>query len=60
MPFSEMWRLVDLVRIDVWKERIAYIFRVEKPASEEPALSRWLQTVPPVENTQLYKKREGG
>jgi hypothetical protein len=23
-------------------------------------LSRWLQTVPPVENTQLYKKREGG
>jgi hypothetical protein len=23
-------------------------------------VSRWLQTEPPVENTQLYKNREGG
>jgi hypothetical protein len=32
-----MWRRVDLVWIDVSKERIASIFRVEKSASEEPA-----------------------
>jgi hypothetical protein len=32
-----MWRRVDLVWTDVSEERIAYIFRVEKSASEEPA-----------------------
>jgi hypothetical protein len=35
-----MWRRVYFVWIDVSEERIASIFRVEKPASEEPA---WLQ-----------------
>jgi hypothetical protein len=37
MPSSETWRLVDLVWSDVSEERISCIFRVEKPASEEPA-----------------------
>jgi hypothetical protein len=32
-----MWRRVDLVWTDVSKERIAYIFRVEKSRSEELA-----------------------
>jgi hypothetical protein len=32
-----MWRCVDLVWTDVSEERIAYIFRVDKLASEEPA-----------------------
>jgi hypothetical protein len=32
-----MWRRVDLVWTDVSEERIAYIFKVEKSASEEPA-----------------------
>jgi hypothetical protein len=32
-----MWHRVDLVWTDVSEERIAYIFRVEKSASEEPA-----------------------
>jgi hypothetical protein len=32
-----MWRRVDLVLTDVSEERIAYIFRVEKSVSEEPA-----------------------
>jgi hypothetical protein len=37
-----MWRR-DLVWTDVSEERIAFIFRVEKSASEEPALSMWQQ-----------------
>jgi hypothetical protein len=37
MPSSGTWRHVDLVWTDVSKERIASIFRVEKPVSEEPA-----------------------
>jgi hypothetical protein len=32
-----MWRCVDLMWIDVSEERIAFIFKVEKSASEEPA-----------------------
>jgi hypothetical protein len=36
MPSSGMWRRVDLVLTDVSEERIAYMFRVEKSASEEP------------------------
>jgi hypothetical protein len=32
-----MWRRVDLVLTDVSEERITSIFRVENPASEEPA-----------------------
>jgi hypothetical protein len=32
-----MWRCVDLALTDVSEERIAYIFRVEKSASGEPA-----------------------
>jgi hypothetical protein len=32
-----MWRRIDLVWTDVSEERIASIFRVEKPESEEPA-----------------------
>jgi hypothetical protein len=31
-----MWCRVDLVWTDVWEESIAYIFMVEKSASEEP------------------------
>jgi hypothetical protein len=54
-----MWHRVDLVWTDVSEKRIASIFRVEKSASEVP-MSRWLQTEPPVENTQLYKNRKGG
>jgi hypothetical protein len=34
-----MWRRVDLVWTDVSEEHIASIFRVEKSASEEPALA---------------------
>jgi hypothetical protein len=37
MPFSGMWRHVDLVWTDVSEERIASIFRVEKSARDEPA-----------------------
>jgi hypothetical protein len=37
MPYSGMWRHVDLVWTDVSEEHIASIFRVEKSASEEPA-----------------------
>jgi hypothetical protein len=33
MPYSGMWRHVDLVLTDVSEERIVYIFRVEKSAS---------------------------
>jgi hypothetical protein len=39
-PFSGTWSRVDIVLIDVSKERIASILRVEekrKSASEEPA-----------------------
>jgi hypothetical protein len=32
-----MWRRVDLVWTDVSEERIASVFRVEKPASDESA-----------------------
>jgi hypothetical protein len=32
-----MWRQVDLVWTDLSEERFAYIFRVEKSASEKPA-----------------------
>jgi hypothetical protein len=32
-----MWRRVDLVWTDISEEHIAYIFRVEKSSSEEPA-----------------------
>jgi hypothetical protein len=32
-----MWGLVDLVCTDVSEELIAFIFRVEKSASKEPA-----------------------
>jgi hypothetical protein len=32
-----MWRRVFLVWTDVSEERIAYIFRVEKSVSKEPA-----------------------
>jgi hypothetical protein len=32
-----MWCRVDLVWTDVSEERIAFIFRVEKSTSEEPA-----------------------
>jgi hypothetical protein len=39
-----MWRRVDLVWTDVSEEHIAYIFRVEKSASEEPAWSCRQQT----------------
>jgi hypothetical protein len=35
-----MWRRVDLVWIYVSKESIASIFRVEKSASEEPAVQK--------------------
>jgi hypothetical protein len=34
-----MWRRVDFVWTDVSEERIASTFRVEKSASEEPALA---------------------
>jgi hypothetical protein len=37
MPSSGMWSRVDLVWTDISEERIAFIFRVEKFASEEPA-----------------------
>jgi hypothetical protein len=32
-----MWNRVDVVLTDVSEERIAYIFRIEISASEEPA-----------------------
>jgi hypothetical protein len=32
-----MWRRVDVLWTDVWEERIASVFMVEKSASEEPA-----------------------
>jgi hypothetical protein len=35
MPSSEMWRCVGLVRTDVFEERVASIFRVEKSTGEE-------------------------
>jgi hypothetical protein len=37
MSPSGMWRCVDLALTDVSDERIAFIFRVEKSASGEPA-----------------------
>jgi hypothetical protein len=38
MPSSGMWRRADPVKwADVSEERIDFIFRVEKSASEEPA-----------------------
>jgi hypothetical protein len=37
MPSSGMWRRVHLVWTGVSEKRIAYIFRVEKSAKEEPA-----------------------
>jgi hypothetical protein len=36
MPSSGMWCRIDLVWTDVSEERMTYIFRVEKSASEEP------------------------
>jgi hypothetical protein len=44
MPYSGTWRCVDLVSTDVSEEYIAPIFRVENSASEEPSVSRWIQT----------------
>jgi hypothetical protein len=35
MSYFEIWNRVDLVRTGVSEERVAYIFRVEKSASEE-------------------------
>jgi hypothetical protein len=52
-----MWRRVDLVWTDVSEEYIAFIFRVQKYANEEPACAGGQQTEPPVENTQLYKNK---
>jgi hypothetical protein len=43
-----MWRRVDLVWTDVWEERIASIFRVEKSACEKPAWTGgWFNLHPP-------------
>jgi hypothetical protein len=55
-----MWRCVDLALTDVSEERITSIFRVEKICERGTSVSRWLQTEPPVENTQIYKNRERG
>jgi hypothetical protein len=35
-------------------------FQGRKVRERGTNVSRWLQTEPPVENTQLYKNREGG
>jgi hypothetical protein len=37
MSSSAMWGCVDLALTDVFEERIASIFRVEKSESEKPA-----------------------
>jgi hypothetical protein len=45
-----MWRLVNLVWADFSEESIAFIFRVEKSESEEPAWAggwRWRRYFPP-------------
>jgi hypothetical protein len=42
-----MWRHVDLVWTDVPEEYIAFIFRVEKSASEEPASAGGYRLQPP-------------
>jgi hypothetical protein len=42
-----MWRRVDLVWTDVSEERIAYICKVEKSASEEPAWASGNRLLPP-------------
>jgi hypothetical protein len=54
-----MWRCVDLALTDVSEERITSIFRVEKIRERGISVSRWLQTEPPIENTQPYKNKEG-
>jgi hypothetical protein len=47
MPSSGVWRLVDVVYwTDVSEDRIAFIFRVEKSASEEPAWAGSCSTAP--------------
>jgi hypothetical protein len=52
MTSSGMWCRVDLVyRLHLQGRKIR-----ERGTS----LIRWLQTKPPVENTQLYKDRKGG
>jgi hypothetical protein len=47
-PSSGMWRRVDLVWTDVSEERIAYIFRAQKSASEEPAWAGGCRHLPVV------------
>jgi hypothetical protein len=49
-----MWRRVDLVWIDVSEERIASIFRVAKPASEEPAWAGGCRCSHRCENLKCY------
>jgi hypothetical protein len=54
MPYSGMWRHVDLMWANVSNERIASIFRVEKSAREKPAWAGdCVRVVKDIKNTDV-------